>query len=81
MNHIKEEKRKREDLNKRIGKHIQELRKQRNVSAAELSRRTFIEKPNITRIEKGRINPSLFILKKIADALEISLEEFFKGFD
>ena len=81
MNYIEEEKKKKDILIKRFGEHLRYIRKKKNISAAELSRRTFIEKPNITRIEKGGINPSLYILKKIADALEISLEELFKGFE
>lgn len=51
-----------------------------NISSAELSRRTFIEKPHITRLEKGESNPTLFTLHKIADALGISIEDLFKEF-
>lgn len=69
-----------EQLQKKFGKHLKKLRMERNVSSAELSRRTFIEKPHITRLEKGESNPTLFTLQKIADALEISIEELFKGF-
>lgn len=76
----KENKAEREALVERFGIHLKELRTKKKISAAELSRRTFIEKPNITRIEKGGINPSLFVLKKLADGLEITLEELLKGF-
>ena len=81
MNKVeKEEKEEREALAVRFGRHLKELREKKNITAAELSRRTFIEKPNITRIEKGGINPSLFVLKKLADGLEITLEELLRDF-
>jgi transcriptional regulator with XRE-family HTH domain len=38
-----------------------------------------MDKPNLLRIEKGRVNTSIYILNKIAEALGISLEELFKG--
>lgn len=69
-----------ENLQKKFGKHLKKLCIGMNISSAELSRRTFIEKPNITRLEKGGANPTLETLQKIADALEISMEDLFKGF-
>lgn len=69
-----------ENLQKKFGKHLKKIRTEMGVSSAELSRRSFIEKPHITRLEKGETNPTLFTLQKIADALEISMDQLFKGF-
>lgn len=69
-----------ENLQKKFGKHLKKLRTELNISGAELARRTFMEKPYITLLEKGGANPTLHTLHKIADALEISIEELFKGF-
>jgi len=69
-----------ENIQKKFGKHLKKLRQEMNVTMSELSRRTFIEKPHISRLEKGESNPTLFTLHKIADALKISIEELFKGY-
>lgn len=44
----------REDLARRIGGRVASLRAFFGLSQAELSRRTKIARPNISRIEKGR---------------------------
>ena len=57
------------------------MREKHGLTAAELARRCFLEKSHISMMEAGESNPTLYTLYKIADALEISLEELFKGFD
>ncbi len=80
MGLTEKEKRERTKFNIQIGNHIRKKRLDKNISAAELARLCFIDKPNLLRIEKGRVNTSIYILNKIAEALKISLEELFKGF-
>ena len=80
MSELKKEKRKREEFQIRFGEHLKKFREKKGVSGAELARRCYMDKPNITRIEKGRINPSLYILQKICDALEIDMHELLKEF-
>jgi len=80
MDLTEKEKRERVKFNVRIGNHIRKKRLVKKISAAELARLCFMDKPNLLRIEKGRVNTSIYILNKIAEALEISLEELFKGF-
>lgn len=65
---------------KNIGEHIKRERLKKGISGAELSRMIFMDKPNLTRIEKGRVNPSLYVIKQICIALELPLAEFFKDF-
>lgn len=74
------EKRERGRFNVRLGNHIREKRMARDITAAELARRCFIDKPNLLRIEMGRVNTSIYILYKISEGLGISLEELLKGF-
>lgn len=63
-----------------FGEHLRQLRIKKGLTGAELSRRLFIDKPNLTRLEKGRVNPSLYFLKQIADELDVTLDKLFKGF-
>ncbi len=74
------EKKERDKFNVQLGDHIRKKRLSMDISAAELARLCFMDKPNLLRIEKGRVNTSIFILHKIAAALDLSLEELFKGF-
>ncbi|TAL62569.1 MAG: XRE family transcriptional regulator [Bacteroidetes bacterium] len=74
------EKRERVKFNVRIGNHIRRKRSDENISVGELARICFMEKPNLIRIEKGRVGASIFVLNRIAEGLKISLEELFKGF-
>jgi transcriptional regulator with XRE-family HTH domain len=80
MGLTEKEKRERAKFNILVGNHIRKQRLARNISVAELARLCFMDKPNLLRIEKGRVNTSIYILNKIAQALEINLEELFKGF-
>lgn len=62
-----------------LGKRIEHLRKQKGWSQLDLSLESEVNKNYICDLEKGRRNPSLEILERIAIALNISLEELFKG--
>ncbi len=75
------EKRERSKFLLRLGAHIRKKREAKNITAAELARLCFMDKPNLLRIEKGRTNPSAFVLKRIADAMEISVSDLLKGLE
>lgn len=64
-----------------LGAHISKIRAGKDISVSELARRCFMDKPNLIRIEKGRVNPSIYALKRIADALEIPLKELLEDFE
>ncbi|MCO6499355.1 MAG: helix-turn-helix transcriptional regulator [Vicingus serpentipes] len=66
---------------KNLGKHIKELREKKGLSAAEFARRAEMERSHIARLESGQTNPTSTTLKVICDALDISFEELFKGFN
>jgi len=68
-------------LARKFGKHLKKMRSQHGISSAELARRCFIEKSHVSMMESGDSNPTLFTLHKIADALELTIEELFKGFE
>ena len=48
------------------------------MSQQDLSAICNMEKSNFSRLEAGRTNPTIFTLKKIADNLEIELQELVK---
>lgn len=66
---------------KTIGKRLQELRLQKNLTQKDLAFLVDVEISQITRIERGIINTSILNLMRIADALEISICDFLKDLE
>lgn len=60
-----------------VAKRIKEIRVSSGKTQEELSKATGIKRPNIARIESGKHEPSLETLKKLAEALDVSLSDFF----
>ena len=62
-----------------LGMRIRFLRKNKKMSQLDLSLEAGVNKNYISDLEKGRRNPTLLILNKIAIALNIDLATLFKG--
>lgn len=62
-----------------LGMRIRYLRKQAKMSQLDLSLESEVNKNYISDLEKGRRNPSVLVLNKIAFALNIDLATLFKG--
>ena len=62
-----------------LGKRIAYLRKERRWSQLDLSLEANVNHAYLSDLEKGRRNPSILILERIAIALNINLETLFKG--
>lgn len=56
-----------------IGKRVKMLREEKSIPQQDLAAKCNIEKSNLSRLEAGGTNPTLYTLKKIADNLGISL--------
>lgn len=63
---------------KNIGKNIKRIRKEIGITQVELGYRCDFERPSVNRIEAGNTNPTALTLKKIAEALEVPVEDFFR---
>ena len=62
-----------------LGMRVRYLRKQKKMSQIALSYESDLNKNYISDLEKGRRNPTLQVLNKIAVALNIDLSTLFKG--
>ena len=62
-----------------LGMRIRYLRKQLNISQLDLSVESDVNRNYISDLEKGRRNPTILILNKIAIALNTDLSNLFKG--
>ena len=60
-----------------VGKNIQKIRESKGISQQELAAKCNFEKSNMSRLEAGRVNPTLSTLEKVSKALGISLAELF----
>ncbi|WP_308389425.1 cupin domain-containing protein [Acidithiobacillus sp. AMEEHan] len=60
-----------------IGKRLQLVRKIYGLTQRELSRRAGVTNGAISLIEQGRVSPSISSLKKILDAIPMSISDFF----
>ena len=61
-----------------VGKQIQKLRESRGLSQQDLAAKCNFEKSNMSRLEAGRVNPTLSTLEKVAKALDVSIAELFR---
>lgn len=57
-----------------IGNKITELRKQKNLSQTDFAKAVGVSREMIGRYERAEVMPSIEVAKKIADALEVSLD-------
>jgi len=61
-----------------VAREVIRLRLQRGLSQEELAQRAGTGQPNISRLERGTINPSLHFLRRVAAALGAEVEIRFK---
>ena len=65
------------DIKKRFGKAIRRRRRELDISQEVLAERTELHRTYISNIERGRQNPSLENIEKLAKALNISISALF----
>lgn len=60
----------------KLGKKIQKLRKEMGLSQDEFARKADVPYTTLTKVETGVIKkPSVFVVAKIAKALDISVDD------
>ncbi|KUJ51743.1 helix-turn-helix domain-containing protein [Chryseobacterium sp. JAH] len=65
------------DILKSVGKRIKEMRESKGLSQVDLVGRMSgeIDPTNISRIESGRTNPTVYTIFRIAEALDVPAKE------
>lgn len=58
-----------------FGKNIQFYRKQKGLSLENLAERSRVSKAMLSQIEKGKVNPTIGLLWKIAEGLHVQLRD------
>jgi transcriptional regulator with XRE-family HTH domain len=60
---------------KRVGMKLKQLRTQRGVTQVTLAKKVRVTQAYIALLEKGRENPTLDVLEKLAKALTVKVTE------
>lgn len=61
-----------------VGKRIKEIRQERGLSVRALARKLETDHSYLSKVENGKVTPSLETLVKIADALQCNVSDFFE---
>ncbi len=64
-----------EQLKKKVGQRIVELRSQRGWSQSDLARACNKDRQALEKLENGKVNPTIYSLLEIAKALEVPLKK------
>lgn len=68
-------------INKQLGMRIRYLRENKKMTLEDLEYVSGVNRNYISDMERGNRNPTIKILTKIAKALDMTLEDLFKGID
>jgi len=60
-----------------VGKRIQKIRIEKDISQQDLAAKCNFEKSNMSRLEAGKTNATLSTLEIVSKALEINIIELF----
>ena len=66
------------DIKQAVGKRVKELRNKIGISQEELVKTAQLDRTYITSVECGKRNISIVNIKKLANALNVTLKEFFE---
>lgn len=64
-----------DELKRKIGQRIVELRTQKGWSQSDLARACNKDRQAIEKLENGKVNPTLYSLLEIAQTLGVSLKK------
>lgn len=65
-------------ISKKLGQNIKRIREQKEMTQGDICRSLNLDRGYISSIENGKRNPTLSTLKKLADALRVSVDELLK---
>ncbi|MGX1694080.1 helix-turn-helix domain-containing protein [Microbacterium keratanolyticum] len=62
-----------------LGVRVRELREARTLSQEAFAHKAGLDRTYVSGIERGRRNPTLDVLYRLADALEVEVRDLFPG--
>ena len=67
------------DICIQVGRRIRVLRKKRGYTQENLASRAEIARESLSRIELGKREAGLYILQRLAKALDVNVRDLFEG--
>jgi transcriptional regulator with XRE-family HTH domain len=67
------------DIRVRLGNRVRGLRRERGWKQVEMAEMLGIDRSYLSEIENGKKDPSLRVLKTIADGFKVSLSQLLRG--
>ncbi len=67
------------NISTQLGMRIRYLRKKKGLSQEDLALDSGVNKNYLSDLERGMRNPTINVLEKIANTLEVTLSELFMG--
>ena len=68
------------DIRVRLGNRVRTLRLERHWTQVEMAEMLGVDRSYLSEIETGKKDPSLRVLKTIADGFRLSLSQLLQGF-
>ena len=62
----------------KLGKNIKRIREEKNMSQGDICRAVGLDRAQMSNIEAGKGNPTLATIEKIAQALDVAIEDLIK---
>jgi transcriptional regulator with XRE-family HTH domain len=62
------------DVRERVGFNLQRLRREKGLSQEELADRAEVHQTYLSGVERGKRNPTITVLQRIAEALGADIE-------
>jgi transcriptional regulator with XRE-family HTH domain len=66
------------DVRNRVGRNVQRLRRERELTQEDLSHRANVHQTFLSGLENGKRNVSIVVLERIAKALNVNIAAFFE---
>ncbi|MCZ2129276.1 MAG: helix-turn-helix domain-containing protein [Bacteroidia bacterium] len=70
-----------EDFLKKLGQNIVKVRKSKSLSQTGLAHLCNKDPQSLERVENGKVNPTAYYLKTLADALNVNVKDFFEDIE
>ena len=67
-----------DEISKKLGQNLKKIREQKGMTQGDICRALNLDRGYISSIEGGKRNPTLSTLKKLADALKVSVDELLR---
>ncbi len=63
---------------KKLGENLKKIRTKKNITQTELAKTLGVDKSFVSNIEKGKTNPTLATIAKLAKSVGVSVDELLK---